>query len=93
MLSKSINDVACDIKELKNAVSALSPDPQEAQKRSQRLDDILQLLSPLSSISNKLSEVLGTLHRWDMKRQGEGPHFTQNLRVLSSLKTKKARKL
>jgi hypothetical protein len=76
MLSKSINDVACDIKGLKSAVSVLSPNPQEAQRRSQQLSDILQLLSPLSSISNELFEVSSTLSRWDMKQQGENPHFT-----------------
>jgi len=72
-VSKSIDDVAREISGLKSAISASTPNHQEAQKKSEQLDDILQLLSPLSSISLDVSEVSGTLQRWDKKWQGKIP--------------------
>ena len=71
LLSKSIDDVARGIGGLKSAISASTPNPQEAQKKSEQLDDILQLLSPLSSISIDVSGVSGALQRWDKKWQGK----------------------
>jgi hypothetical protein len=71
LLSKSVDDVTRDINGLKSAISALALSPQEAQKKSQQLDDILQLLSPLSNISKDVSEVSNTLQRWDVKWQGK----------------------
>jgi hypothetical protein len=70
-LSKSIDDVAQGIGGLKSAISASTPNPQEAQKKSEQLDDILQLLSPLSSISIDVSGVSSALQRWDKKWQGK----------------------
>jgi len=69
-LSKSVDDVAQDIKGLISIVLTLAPDPQEAQRRSQQFDDILQLLSPLSEASRNISEAAETLQHWDGKWRG-----------------------
>jgi hypothetical protein len=83
-LSKSIDDVARRISGLKAAISASTPNLQEAQKKSEQLDDILQLLSSLSSISIDVSGVSGTLQRWDKKWQGKIPP-AETLRLLNIL--------
>jgi len=74
LLSKSVDGVAREISGLKSAISALAPSTEEAQKRSQQLDDILQVISPLSSISKDVSEASNTLQQWNVKWQGKKPH-------------------
>jgi hypothetical protein len=70
LLSKSVDDVAQEIKSFKNAISALTYDPQEAEAKSTQLDDILNILWPLSNLSENISEVTKTFQRWDLKCQG-----------------------
>ncbi|KAH0543788.1 hypothetical protein FGG08_001970 [Glutinoglossum americanum] len=71
LFSKSVDDVAQDIKGLTSAILTLTPDPQEAQRKSQQFDDILQLLSPLSEVTKDVSKTAETLQRWDEKWKGK----------------------
>jgi hypothetical protein len=70
LLSKSADAVTQEIKGLKSAISALTPDPQEAQAKSKQLDDILQLLSPILIIAKDVTLVSESIRRWDLKWQG-----------------------
>jgi hypothetical protein len=73
LLSKSAEDVTREIKGMKAAISAFTPDLQQAQAKSKQLDDILQLLSPLPSISNDVTLISKSIGGWDVKWQGTGP--------------------
>ena len=70
LLSKSVDDVTQEVKSIKSAISALTYDPQEAEAKSRQLDDILNLLLPLSNMSENIAEVTKTFQRWDLKWQG-----------------------
>jgi hypothetical protein len=70
LLSKSVDDVTQEIKSIKSAISALTYDPKEAEAKSRQLDDILNLLLPLSNMSENISEVTKTFQLWDLKWQG-----------------------
>jgi hypothetical protein len=72
LLSKSAEDITREIKGMKAAISAFTPDLQQAQAKSKQLDDILQLLSPIPSISNDITLISKSLGRWDLKWQGTG---------------------
>jgi len=74
LLSKSVDDVAQEIKSLKSAISALTPDPQEAEAKSRQFDDILNLLLPLSNMSEDISEVTHTFRRWELKWQSKSSY-------------------
>jgi hypothetical protein len=74
LLSKSADVVTQEIKGLKSAISALNPDPQEAQAKSKQLDDILQLLSPVVAIGKDVTNVAESIRRWDAKWQGQAPY-------------------
>jgi len=76
LLSKSADDVAQEIKSVRNAISALTPDAQEAQAKSKQIDDILNLLSALPTMSKEISEVTETVQRWDLKWQGTSSYKT-----------------
>ena len=71
LLSKSADEVAREVNGLKNAIVAITPDPLEAQKKSQQLDDIVQLLSPLLDVSSNVADVSSTVKQWDTKWQNE----------------------
>lgn len=73
LLSKSADAVTQEIKALKSAIVALNPDPQEAQATSKQLDDIAQLLSPVSVISEDVARVSDSIRRWDTKWHGQAP--------------------
>lgn len=70
LLSKSVDGVAQDVKSMKSAISALTPDPKEAEVKSRQLDDILNVLLLLSDIPENISKVTKTIQRWDLKSQG-----------------------
>jgi hypothetical protein len=74
LLSKSVDDVAREIRSIKSAISALTYDPQEAEAKSRQLDDILNLLLPVSNMSENISEVTKTFQRWDLKWQGRSSY-------------------
>lgn len=65
-----MDEVAGEIKGIKSAIFALTVDPKEAEAKSRQLDDILNLLLPLSNMSENISEVAEALHRWGLKWQG-----------------------
>ena len=71
LLSKSVGDLAQDIKGLISTIAALTPNPNEAQKNCQRLDDILKFLLPLSEVPSGVQKAGETLRRWDEKWQGK----------------------
>ena len=89
LLSKSAEDVTREIKGMKSAISALTPDPQQAQAKSKQLDDILLLLSPISDITKDLAQVSESIRRWDSRSQGRAPYSSDRL-SLNILQIRKA---
>ncbi|KAL9121033.1 MAG: hypothetical protein Q9187_002407 [Circinaria calcarea] len=71
LLSKSADEVAKEVNGLKSVMTAITPDPLEALKKSQQLDDIFQLCLSLSNVSNSVAEVSSTMKRWDTKWQNK----------------------
>ena len=71
LLSKSADEVAKEVNGLKSVIAAITPDPIEAQKKSQQLDDIFQLCLSLSNVSDELAVVSSTVSRWDTKWKNE----------------------
>ncbi len=86
-----MDDVTQEIKSIKSAISALTYDPQEAEAKSRQLDDILNLLLPLSNMSKNISEVTETFQRWDLKWQGRFSSEV-NILLLNVSKMKRVRK-
>lgn len=73
LLSKSVDDVAQEVKSIKSLISALTPDPKEAEAKSRQFDDILNILLRLSNMPGNISDVTKTIQRLDLKFQGRSP--------------------
>jgi len=79
-----VDDAAQEIKSIKSAISALTPDPQEAEAKSREFDDKLNLLLPLSDMSKDISEVTHTFRRLEVKWQSKSL-WKANMLILNVL--------
>jgi hypothetical protein len=85
-----MDGVTREINGIKDAISALAPDPDKVKTTSEQPDNILQLLSPILQMSTDVARISDTIQQWNSKRQGQGLH-ARNLLLLTFYRSRKTR--